>query len=456
MALGHSHASANVMSELYLQTLRRVGLLEPLEQVPFHIQRRANGFSPAVRCLSLLVSQAQGCHRLTDWTGRLRQDDRLCHWLGVSRAPHASTLSRSLAATDRQTVRTLRGQVLVPLSNRAFGSAEACRRWVWVDVDSKGIPAEGKTYEATAYGRMNDGTQRRGYRLHLLSLNNRWPLEMEFTGANAHGAPWGSVMIRRLMGRLPRRQQRRVVIRGDANYGAVRFVRFLQRYPCGYLLRGYNSSTARKLWERTDAVVVRRIARADRPDLLVKDCGKRLLTGMTRRHGRNGRQRRRACHVRVPRVVVYREDPRQAVANRPSECFYLITTLTAKNCSAEKLLKIYLHRGGDVENIFCQLDQAFQISHLRTRRFYGNYTFVLLVLIATILTQGLRERSLQLGLPIPPGLKETLVAGLESGLHLGHDRQNGCLLHRDSPTRYSRTFEKILRCSYQRCFQYAA
>lgn len=447
--------SANVMTELYLQFLRQLGLLEGLQGVPFQIQRRRSGFGPAQRCLTLLASQAQACVRLTDWTVGLRHDSRLCHWLGGRVAPHASTLSRSLAATDAETLRVLRGDVLVPLSDQALLTAEDTGARLFVDVDSKGLPAEGASYQATAYGRMNDGRQRRGYRLHLLSLENRWPLEMDLTGANEHGLGQGLVMFKRLMHRLSGGARGRVVIRGDSTYGCVRFVRWLQRYPCGYLLKGYNGSTGQKLW-RLSRARRRRVRRDGRADLLALECGATTLTGMTRRKCADGTERRQAIQVRVPRVVVYQEDPAQVPEGETPDCFFLITTLSKQAYDSAALLEAYLARAGDVENIFSQLDQAFAITHLRSRTFWGNYTFLMLTMIAANLMQMIREEALGRELPIPAGLSETLTAAKESGLQLRQHEEAGCVLHEGLAGSYAPTFKAILRCSYQHRFRYAA
>ncbi len=447
--------SANVMSELYFQSLRGLDLIKVLNEVPFNLQHRASGFNPAARCLSLLASQAQRCLRLTDWSFSHRHDSRLCHWLGDRPAPHPSTLSRSLAATDYRTVQALRNKVLSPLTDQILLGTEATGRHVFVDIDNKGIPAEGKQYEGTSYGRMNGGGKRRGYRLHLLSLENRWPLEMEFTGANEHAVPRAKVMLKRFMHRLSGHNRRRIVIRADSSHGCVSFIRFLQRYPCGYLLKSYNSSTARKLW-RQNSGKRWRVVRPGKVDLLAVECGRTTLTGMRRKKCKDGRERRGACSVEVPRVVVYREDPRQLPADQKPKCFCLITTLDKSQYSPPELLEAYHQRAGDVENIFCQLDQAFEITHLRSRKFFGNYTFLLLVMVSAVLAQMVREEAIRLEMRIPPGLKEVLVSAQQSGLRVKQDELAGCVLSKSITNEYTVTFEKALRCSYQHRFRYAA
>jgi len=445
------------MQELYFERLKHLGLLQDLNQVPFRIQQRRTGFTPAMRCLTLLASQAQRCGRLNAWTPLHRLDSRLQHWLGGRSGPHPSTLSRTLAATDRRTVEVLRQKVLVPLSDQILLSPQAEGRRVFFDIDNKGLPAEGKRYEGTATGRMGNGGYARGYRLHLISLGNRWPLEMEFTGANAHAVPSAMVMVKRLMHRVHGSLRKRMVLRGDSNHGCVHFIRFMNRYGAGYLLKSYSSATARNLWKSHCGRVQQRIVRSDRIDLLAIDLGATRINGMTRKQLAYGKTRRRACQVPVERAVVYHEDPRQVPADRAAVCFALLTTLPTHEYDPAKLLtEAYLPRGGDIENIFCQLGQAFEVTHLRCRTFYGNWTFLTLSLIAATLTQMIRQEAIDHEQPIPPGLKEILVAAGECGLRLRQDPSAGLTLATTLTSTFTVTFQKALRLSYQHRFRYAA
>ena len=457
MTSSHSEASANLMQELYFQMLDKMDLLEALDEVPFQIQRRRGGFSPAQRCLTLLAAQAQQCGRLTDWTPTQRMDSRLQHWLGNRPAPHPSTLSRTLTATDEQTVRVLRQKVLVPLTDQAFLAAEATGEWVLVDIDNKTLPANGEDYQGTAVGRMADGGYTGGYRLHLVSLANRWPLEMHLTGANAHAVPSAMLMVKRLLHRVHGRLRDRLVVRGDSNHGCVQFIRFLGRYHAGYLLKCYNPATARNLWQSHRDASCRRLVRPEKVDLLALDLGPTPIQGMTRKKQRNGHERRRRCRVTVPRVVVYHEDPAQVAPGKTAECFALLTTLPPETFDAAALLaKAYLPRGGDIENIFCQLDQAFAITHLRSRTFYGNWTFLMLCLIAATLTQRVREEVRGRNQPIPAGLQETLTAAADCGLRLQQDTQAGPVLVVGITGTYTASYQAALRCSCQHRFRYVA
>jgi len=457
MPSAKSDESANIMFELYFQTLRNLELLEPLDEVPFLIQQRKTGFTPRQRCLSILASLALDCEHLTDWTLTKRLDSRLQHWLDDRPAPHCSTLSRSLAATDKQTVQALREKLLVPLTNQCFLYPQALGPHVFFDIDNKALPAEGEDYEGTATGRTADNGFACGYRLHLISLANCWPLEMYLTGANAHAVPSAMVMFQRLMGRIHGSLRDRLVVRGDADHGCVRFIRFLGRYRAGYLLKAYNSDTARNLWNEHSNQPQVRVVREDKIDLLAIDLGATVIHGMTRKELPKGKQRRKPCQVTVPRVVVYHEDPTQVPEGTKAQCFALFTTLPTTDFDPAGLLeKAYLPRAGDIENIFSQLDQAFRITNLRSRRFYGNWTFLLLALVAAILTQMIRDEANVYDRPIPAGLKETLVAAADSGLRLTQDPDAGCVMNVTIIGRYTETFQLAIRCSHQHRFRFAA
>ena len=48
---------------------------------------------------------------------------------------------------------------------------------------------------------MSDKRYARGYRLHVLSIDNRWPLDMELTAANEHAVGAGMLLTKRLVRR---------------------------------------------------------------------------------------------------------------------------------------------------------------------------------------------------------------------------------------------------------------
>ena len=440
---------ANIGPELFLQILQRLGLLEAFDQVPFHIQQRKSGLTSGARSLCLLLSQAHGCRNLTDWQGALREDSRIQHWLNTPRPklPHASTLSRSLAATDARTVQAL--QAILRDSVQPLLQGLPTDQLCLLDVDNKGIPAEGKSYPNTGIGHMPDGSLGVGYRLHSLSWENRWALEMSLTPANQEVVGEAIGLLQQALRWLPKALRDVLVIRGDSAHGCRRFVRWLQRAVLGYLLKANQSATAQRLWRHSQDQPTGRLVRTGQRDLLVRDLGPTTLYGKTR-----GSHRR---SFQVPRVVLYHEDPASpAPADKAPACFALLTTLESWRYAPAALLDLYNQRGGAVENLFGQLEGAFQISHLRSRQFWGNYTSLLLSLLAGNLTQWIRQEALERDWPVPAGVAETLQAARHSGLCLRQSSPAGCTLEQrgawEDP--YRETFRQLLTVCCQRLLRW--
>lgn len=469
----HSTAPANILAELCLEQITTQGLRPLLEQVPWALRTRRDGLDNAQRCLCLLAGLSQGCRVYRDWNSRLHQDNRLQFWLDGRSPPAASTLSRSLAAATEQTVAGL-CKVLGRLDQPLFCTLPPLGFWV-LDLDSQGLPAHGKSYENAAYGHMPDGSLQRGYGLHLLSLENTWPLAMDFTPANADPISVGMPLLQRWLHGQDASLRRHLLLRGDSLYGCARFLRYLRHGGCGYLLKGTSPAQAQRLWrEHVQSCPLQRIARAGQGDLLAIECGPQTLDGADHRQDAQGRPHRHRLHVPVPRVVVYQEDPAGCPPGQAPQCFCLLTTLERQRCSASQLLELYNQRGGTIENLFNQLEQAFAIHHWRSRRYWGNYSFLLLSLVAASLCQRLRQQGQEQGLPTPAGLQGLLQAAACSGLRLEQEEQAGCTLHSEAAPPASRpapppasapppatapytyTLLRLLHCSYQYCFAWAA
>ncbi|MFW6061650.1 MAG: hypothetical protein ACOC93_02470 [Planctomycetota bacterium] len=132
----------NLLMHLHFEQLDKLELIARLEEVPFAMQRRVTGFSSAQRCLAVLASQARGQRTLTQFGPAQRGDSVLMHWLGDVAGPHAPTISRTLSAATDQTLEGL-GQILLELACRPLQAGPASTGLLWVDLDDKGLPAEG-------------------------------------------------------------------------------------------------------------------------------------------------------------------------------------------------------------------------------------------------------------------------------------------------------------------------
>ena len=138
----------------FLGFVRQLGLERVLhERVRLPVQERRSGFSVVQKSLVLLAALAAGCHSARDGDFVLKPDPLAAEVLDLPRWPHSSQLTRLLRAFGGQHVAALR-QAFEELLAEQSTVRQRLRRGerVVVDLDQTELPANGRTYEATARG----------------------------------------------------------------------------------------------------------------------------------------------------------------------------------------------------------------------------------------------------------------------------------------------------------------
>jgi hypothetical protein len=127
------------------------GVLRERLRVP--VQERRSGFTHAQRSLALVTALAAGCRSARDGDFVLKPEPLAAAVLGLPRWPHSSQLTRFLRAFGGQHVAALRRafEDLVAQHSSVRRQRRRGERVV-VDVDQTDIPANGRTYQATACG----------------------------------------------------------------------------------------------------------------------------------------------------------------------------------------------------------------------------------------------------------------------------------------------------------------
>ena len=138
----------------FLEFVRRVDLERVLhERVRLPVQERRSGFSVVQKSLALLSALAAGCGSARESDFVLQPDPLAAEVLGLPRWPHSSQFTRLLRAFGGQHVAALR-QAFEELLAEQSTVRQRLRRGerVVVDLDQTELPANGRTYEATARG----------------------------------------------------------------------------------------------------------------------------------------------------------------------------------------------------------------------------------------------------------------------------------------------------------------
>jgi hypothetical protein len=134
--------------------VRQVGLERVLrERVRLPVQERRTGFTVVQKSLALLATLAAGCHSAREGDFVLQPDPLAAAVLGLPRWPRSSQLTRLLRAFGGQHVAALRRAAEDVLAEQSTVRRRLRRgERVVMDVDQTDLPANGRTYPATACG----------------------------------------------------------------------------------------------------------------------------------------------------------------------------------------------------------------------------------------------------------------------------------------------------------------
>jgi hypothetical protein len=158
--------------------LQQHGLLERLRQVP--IPQKTHDFDPQDKLIEFLAGIMSGMEHLQDLnygTRPLAKDTAVAPAWGLERLAHFTTVGRTLAACDEQTVAA--AEAAISAFNRPFVETtvhELLRRGqpliYDLDLTGQAVSSTSTTYPDAAFGWMNDQV-RLGYQLARVSLSPR-------------------------------------------------------------------------------------------------------------------------------------------------------------------------------------------------------------------------------------------------------------------------------------------
>ena len=158
--------------------LRQHGLLERLQQVP--IPQKTHVFSPQGKLIEFLAAIMSGIEHLQDFNHGprpLARDAAVAQAWGLEGFAHYTTLGRTLAACDEQTV--IATEAAISAFSRPFVQTtvhDLLRRGqpliYDLDLTGQAVSSTSTTYPEAAFGWMNDRV-RLGYQLARVSLSPR-------------------------------------------------------------------------------------------------------------------------------------------------------------------------------------------------------------------------------------------------------------------------------------------
>ncbi len=364
----------------FLGFVRQVGLERVLrERLRLPVQERRTGLTVVQKSLALLAAVAAGCQSARDGDFVLKPDPLAAEVLDLPRWPHSSQLTRLLRSFGGQHVAALRHAFEDLLAEHSTVRRRLRRgERVVVDVDQTDIPANGRTYQATARGHFKKKGQR-GYQATAVFAGDTGGGEDEVLATfldpgNAH-ATWrfGDVLdaLERRLGALDHLPG--LILRFDCQYATADDLALLLRRKIHFVGRIYADQTAatwaRDLGSRLDWIELSPIkwvadlgtgpASPSRPDLV---CRRLLVRSTGARH----------------------------------HCGYtaIVTDLPAEQLPVAELEPFYEARQ-TIEGWLSEATAALQLKGLWSRSFWGLSAFLLYAALASNLLNWWLRRQLQ-------------------------------------------------------------
>lgn len=301
------------------------------------------------KLMTLISSIAVGCESTNDINERLHPEKVAANILGMERFPDQSQINRFLQAMDEESVKQLgqiHHEIFIKHSNSLSSNEE-----IVVDFDQTGLIANGKTYECSSKGYFPKKKNQLGYQASAaFAGKNSETVALFLDTGNTHCNDRVEDLLTATLSKFrDNLLENKLIIRVDSGYGSMGTIEKLKSIPnLLFLAKGYSTRQSANL---AKSVKLDEYIQADEGvwvyEFPSKDGLRIILVQILTKHGE----------------LVYT---------------HLITNIPNERMSAVELFHFYNQRQ-TIEAFFKMAKNVYSIKNLRTRKFYGIYTFLLLV-----------------------------------------------------------------------------
>ena len=336
---------------ILMQLGRASGYFDALEHLPFP---DGTDYSSQQKSLVLIAALASACPHNVDINHHLKPYPSLAQIFQMSRIPDQCTINRYLNITQSLDLTDL--QLMLEDTQQNLGLWRFLEEPVDVDLDSTGLVVYGNTYESANKGYLNGHRGKKGYQLNLgICSSTAECLALMLDPASvAPGQRFWDILysIAEVVGGF----ERIGLIRADAIHGTKDNMLMLLERGSSFLLKGKDSRTARNLakdipsfqWETMD--IIHEVAEAK--PLMVSD-----------------------RHAPVRTILV------KTKRKKRTDYSHLYTTINEKAMEPVEVAAHYNKRQIIEAEIKAERNGP-HLNHLRTRSFYGIYSFMYHLVLA--------------------------------------------------------------------------
>ncbi|MDI6705265.1 MAG: transposase [Firmicutes bacterium] len=324
------------------------GFFAPLKA--FSLKMKEVKYSVYQKLLTIIASVIMGCEYTKDINEVLGPEKLAANLLGMEHFPDQSQINTLLTRTDDENIKQLEN-----IHNELFSKyslSTASNNDVVIDIDMSGLIAGGKTYEFSDKGYFPRKRGKTGYQISAAFAGEySEAIALYLDTGNTHCQNRLKDLVEAVLVKYPDQiRQGKLIIRADSGYGALKNIAYLASLKgLKFVVKGYSTTQAAKIAETVPFACYTKVDEAtwvvELPPL------------------KNG----------VRRILVQILDTKGE----------LIYTILYTNIGREKLSSVeafHFYNGRQtIEAFFKMAKNTYGIKNLRTRKFYGIYTFLWMV-----------------------------------------------------------------------------
>ncbi len=316
----------------------------------FSLKMKEVKYSVYQKLLTIIASIIMGCESTKDINEVLGPDKLAANLLGMEHFPDQSQINTLLTRTGEENIKQLEN-----IQNELFSKyslSTASHTDVVVDVDMSGLIAGGKTYEFTDKGYFPRKRGKTGYQVSAAFAGQySEAIALYLDPGNTHCQNRLEDLLEAVLSKYPDQLLKgKLIIRADSGYGALKNIGKLAAIKgLKFVVKGYSTTQASKVAQTIPFGSYSRVNEAtwvyELPPL------------------ENG----------VRRILVQ-------ILGAKGELTYTIlyTNMSKVKLSAVEAFHFYNGRQ-TIEAFFKMAKNTYGIKNLRTRKFYGIYTFLWMV-----------------------------------------------------------------------------
>ena len=344
-------------------------------------QELSGGYTRVDKVKTILASVWTGCRSIREINDKLQPDEKAAKHLGMDLFPDRSQINRYLIAHNRTNINQIRKVHKISnrqtLSNLLSQAPEI--KMVYADLDATFLIAEGDTFELSKINY-------KGKLSYLLSMSFisdiGYDIEasLYLNSGNVHCNKRFKDLVNDTLEVIP--SHIIIIFRTDAGYGTIEAVIYLQSITereVKFLLKGNSDNTTNMLKRKyaKEAIWVKGETNSDKQQVQIADLGILTMKG----RDSNRKHIKTDVQVYLVRTRIKKEGKNGRQKWAKWKYSYYMTNLSKEELPTKKVFIVHQERQ-DIEGHIKEDKNAYFLENIRSRKFYGNYSFLLYASIA--------------------------------------------------------------------------